>query len=443
MIFNSNKFIFLLIFILSCKNEENEMIAVDVNYTQSNLPIISINTFGENIPDEPRINAQMGIINNNSGTNNIEDVFNDYNGRITIEKRGNSSQEQEKSPYRFETIDDNGENNNVKLLGLPEENDWILYAPWSDKSLMRNVLIYSLSNDMGRYAPRSEFVELYLNNEYRGVYVLMEKIKRDKNRVAISSLDPNSNFGDNLTGGYILKFDWAETGDNNGGFFSLIDGMRYNYHYPKPDEISSEQESYIQSFINSYENIMNSNKYNSEQGYSKFIDIGSFVDFIILQEISRNVDAYGLSTYIYKDKESINNMLTAGPIWDFNHGFGNCDYYKAWETDGWNISYTYEDMDQRAFWWFKLWNDDNFKEMVKDRYKVLRKSILSTTNINTKVDQYVSELGNSINKNFTKWPILGEYIWPNKEVFDTYQEEIIYLKSWINNRLTWMDSELN
>ena len=443
MIFNSNKFIFLLIFILSCKNEENEMIAVDVNYTESNLPIISINTFGENIPDEPRIDAQMGIINNNSGTNNIEDVFNDYNGRITIEKRGNSSQEQEKSPYRFETIDDNGENNNVKLLGLPEENDWILYAPWSDKSLMRNVLIYSLSNDMGRYAPRSEFVELYLNNEYRGVYILMEKIKRDKNRVAISSLDPNSNFGDNLTGGYILKFDWAETGDNNGGFFSLIDGMRYNYHYPKPDEISSEQESYIQSFINSYENIMNSNKYNSEQGYSKFIDIGSFVDFIILQEISRNVDAYGLSTYIYKDKESINNMLTAGPIWDFNHGFGNCDYYKAWETDGWNISYTYEDMDQRAFWWLKLWNDDNFKEMVKDRYKVLRKSILSTTNINTKVDQYVSELGNSVNKNFTKWPILGEYIWPNKEVFDTYQEEIIYLKSWINNRLTWMDSELN
>ncbi len=443
MIFNNNKFIFLLIFILSCKNEENEMIAVDVNYTESNLPIISINTFGENIPDEPRINAQMGIINNNSGTNNIEDDFNDYNGRITIEKRGNSSQEQEKPPYRFETIDDNGENNNVKLLGLPEENDWILYAPWSDKSLMRNVLIYSLSNDMGRYAPRSEFVELYLNNEYRGVYVLMEKIKRDKNRVAISSLDPNSNFGDNLTGGYILKFDWAETGDNNGGFFSLIDGMRYNYHYPKPDEISSEQESYIQSYINSYENIMNSNKYNSEQGYSKFIDIGSFVDFIILQEISRNVDAYGLSTYIYKDKESINNMLTAGPIWDFNHGFGNCDYYKAWETDGWNISYTYEDMDQRAFWWLKLWNDDNFKERVKDRYKVLRRSILSTTNINTKVDQYVSELGNSVNKNFTKWPILGEYIWPNKEVFDTYQEEIIYLKSWINNRLTWMDSELN
>ena len=443
MISKKNTFILFIIFIFSCKNEENEMIAVDVNYTESNLPIISINTYGEDIPDEPRIDAYMGIINNNSGTNNINDPFNDYNGKITIEKRGNSSQEQEKPPYRFETVDNNGENNNVKLLGLPEENDWILYAPWSDKSLLRNVLIYSLSNEMGRYAPRSKFVELYLNNEYRGVYVLMEKIKRDKNRVAISSLDPNSNFGDNLTGGYILKFDWAETGDNNGGFFSLIDGMRYNYHYPKPDEISSEQENYIQSYINSYENIMNSNKYNSEEGYSSFIDIGSFVDFIILQEISRNVDAYGLSTYIYKDKESINNKLTAGPIWDFNHGFGNCDYYKAWETVGWNISYTYNDMDQRAFWWLKLWNDDNFQEMIKDRYKLLRESTLSTNNINTLIDQYVFKLGTSVNKNFTKWPILGEYIWPNKQVFETYQEEIIYLKTWINNRLTWMDSELN
>ena len=443
MEYNKNTFIFFLLFIISCKNEENEMIAVDVNYTESNLPIISINTYGEDIPDEPRIDAYMGIINNNSGTNSIDDIFNDYDGRITIEKRGNSSQEQEKPPYRFETVDKNGENNNVELLGLPEENDWILYAPWSDKSLMRNVLIYSLSNDMGRYAPRSEFVELYLNKEYRGVYVLMEKIKRDKNRVAISKLDPNGNSGDDITGGYILKFDWAETGDNNGGFYSLIDGMRYNYHYPKPDEISSEQESYIQSFINSYENTMNSNNYNTEEGYSNFIDIGSFVDFIILQEISRNVDAYGLSTYIYKDKESINNKLTAGPIWDFNHGFGNCDYYKAWETDGWNINYIYDDMDQRAFWWLKMWNDDNFKEMVIDRYKVLRGSILSTNNVNTKIDQYVYKLGNSVNKNFTKWPILGEYIWPNKQVFDTYQEEIIYLKSWINNRLNWMDLELN
>ena len=435
-------FSFLLV-TLSCNNEENESIAVDVNFQESNLPIVIIDTYGEDILDEPRIDAYMGVINNANGINNIGDNFNDYDGKITIEKRGNSSQDQEKPPYRFETVDNNAENNNVQLLGFPEENDWILYAPWSDKSLLRNVLIYSLSNEMGRYAPRSKFVELYINDEYRGVYVLMEKIKRDKNRVEISALNPNENSGDNVTGGYILKFDWAETGDNNGGFYSLIDGMRYNYHYPKADEISTQQKDYIQTFINSYENVMNGNNYNTENGYSKFIDVESFIDFIILQEISRNVDAYGLSTYVYKDKESINNKLTAGPIWDFNHGFGNCDYYEAWETDGWNISYIYDDMDQRAFWWLKLWDEENFKGMVKDRYNELRLSVLSTNNVNSKIDEYVSTLGNSVNRNFTKWPILGEYIWPNYQVFDTHQEEIVYLKSWINNRLTWMDSELN
>ena len=436
-------YIFFLLFFTSCNNEENESIAVDVNFQESNLPIVMIDTYGEDILDEPRIDAYMGVINNTNGINNIGDNFNDYDGKITIEKRGNSSQDQEKPPYRFETVDNNAENNNVQLLGFPEENDWILYAPWSDKSLLRNVLIYSLSNEMGRYAPRSKFVELYLNDEYRGVYVLMEKIKRDKNRVAISALNPDENSGDNVTGGYILKFDWAETGDNNGGFYSLIDEMRYNYHYPKADEISTQQKDYIQTFINSYENVMNGNNYNTENGYSKFIDVESFIDFIILQEISRNVDAYGLSTYVYKDKESINNKLTAGPIWDFNHGFGNCDYYKAWETDGWNISYIYDDMDQRAFWWLKLWDEENFKGMVKDRYNELRLSVLSINNVNSKIDEYVSTLGNSVNRNFTKWPILGEYIWPNYQVFDTHQEEIVYLKSWINNRLTWMDSELN
>ena len=156
-------FISSILLILSCVNEDNEKIAVDVNYRESNLPIITINTYGEEIPDEPRIDAYMGIIDNGNVVNKIDDVFNNYDGKITIEKRGNSSQDQEKPPYRFETVDGNGENNNVQLLGLPEENDWILYAPWSDKSLIRNVLIYSLSNEMGRYAPRSKFVELYLS----------------------------------------------------------------------------------------------------------------------------------------------------------------------------------------------------------------------------------------------------------------------------------------
>ena len=128
-------------------------------------------------------------------------------------------------------MNEEGENNNVSLLGMPEENDWVLYAPWQDKSMIRNILTYKLSNDLGKYAPRAKLIELYLNDEYRGVYVLMEKIKRDANRVDISKLNPDEISGDDLTGGYILKFDWFFTGDNLGGFESDIDGNIYNYHY--------------------------------------------------------------------------------------------------------------------------------------------------------------------------------------------------------------------
>ena len=164
-------YLVILVTITSCNksddvNDANQY-EVEVDFQQTNLPIITINTFGANIPDEPRINAYMGIINNTDGENNITDSFNDYDGKITIEKRGNSSQDQEKPPYRFETVTDDGNNNNVQLLGLPEENDWVLYAPWSDKSLMRNVLIYELSNTWD-VTHLNSFVELYINEAYKG-----------------------------------------------------------------------------------------------------------------------------------------------------------------------------------------------------------------------------------------------------------------------------------
>ena len=319
-------------------------------FDESNLPIIMIDTYGAEIPDEPRIPAYMGIINNPEGVNHIQDTFNDYDGNITIERRGNSSQWNDKTPYRFETVDSQGENNNVELLGMPEENDWVLYAPWQDKTMIRNVLIYKLSNQLGRYASKTRFVELFLNNEYQGVYVLMEKIKRDNDRIPISKLEPDETAGDDVTGGYILKFDWFYTGDNIGGFESDFDGMIYNYHYPKPSDIVPQQEEYIKDYIHNFESVMSSNNYADESnGYPSILNVESFVDFILLQELAKNVDAYRLSTYIYKDKESVDNRLTAGPIWDFNHGFGNCDYGETWETDNWLLEYNPEGGDQMAF----------------------------------------------------------------------------------------------
>ena len=414
-----------------------------VIYDQSHLPIIMIDTYGADIPDEPRISAYMGIINNESGTNNVNDNFNDYDGHITIERRGNSSQWNDKTPYRFETVDEDGENNNVELLGMPEENDWVLYAPWQDKTMIRNVLIYQLSNDIDRYASRTQFVELFLNNEYKGVYVLMEKIKRDNNRIDISKLNPDEIEGDDLTGGYVLKFDWYYTGDNLGGFESEYDGNTYNYHYPKPSDIVPEQEEYIQNYISEFEDIMLSDDYTNDlTGYPTMMNVESFVDFILLQELAKNVDAYRLSTYIYKDKESIDNRITAGPIWDFNHGFGNCDYGETWEPENWLLEYNPEGGDQMSFWWELLWQDENFRMKASQRYSELRSSIFSEQHIFEIIDDAVTYLGEAINRNFSRWPILGNYTWPNYHVFDTYEEEVLYLKSWTTQRLAWMDSEI-
>ncbi|MEC9274162.1 MAG: CotH kinase family protein, partial [Candidatus Neomarinimicrobiota bacterium] len=380
------------------------------------------------------------IIDNSSGINHINDPFTDYDGAITIELRGNSSQGQPKKPYRFETVDASGENNNVSLLGMPEENDWVLYAPWSDKTLIRNALTYQLSNEMGWYASRTRHCELYLNGDYKGIYVLMEKIKRDQNRIDISKLDPDGVEGDDLTGGYILKFDWIWTGDNL-GWFESDEGSLYNYHYPKPDEIVSEQTDYIQQYINNFENMMMSNAYNEPQGYPFWLNVDSFIDYIMLQELSKNVDAYRLSTYIYKDKHNIDHRLYAGPLWDINHGFGNCDYGYTWLTNNWLLGYQATD-DPIAFWWHKLWNDDGFEAAFSERYTELRSTTLSLNHIYSIIDSVANYLGPAIDRNFTRWPTLGTYVWPNYYVFDTYEEEIEYLKSWTADRLQWMDQEM-
>ena len=222
-------------------------------FTESNLPIVILDTEGQEIVDAPRITVHMGIIDNGTGINHINDPLNGYDGQISIEIRGSSSQMFPKKQYALETQDIDGENLNVSILGMPEENDWILHAPYSDKSLIRNFLAYELARDMGRYSSRTRFCELMINGDYKGLYIFMEKIKRDNNRVDISKLEPDETTGDDLTGGYILKVDKWD-GDNNDGWWSdpslpEYEGVWYQYHYPKPEDIVEEQRNYIINYI--------------------------------------------------------------------------------------------------------------------------------------------------------------------------------------------------
>ncbi|MFZ1518680.1 MAG: CotH kinase family protein [Ignavibacteriaceae bacterium] len=424
-------------------------------FTSSNLPIVFINTGGQIIPDDHKITADMGIIYNGEGLrNNLTDPFNNYNGKIGIEIRGSSSQQFPKKQYSVETRDLSGNDISVSLLGFPEESDWILFAPYNDKSLMRDVLVYKIASQMGRYASRSKYCEVVLDGEYIGLYVLLEKVKRDANRVNIKKLEPADISGDDLTGGYILKIDKTD-GENNDGWYSTYlpnplspYSVFYQYHYPKPDEIVQQQKDYIQNKIFQFETMMNlgSNISDTSTGYPKYLDVNSFIDFILVNEMAKNVDGYRLSTYLYKDRDSRNTRIFAGPVWDFNLAFGNADYYNGWMTNGWQLEYltTYQNipLDEpflTPFWWRKLFDDPDFRNNVYSRWQMLKNNVLTTQNIFNQIDSLKILLDESSIRNFEKWPVIGVRVWPNYFVGQTYQQEIDYLKNWISFRLNWMN----
>ncbi len=345
------------------------LLAAQTDFAQSlksNLPIIVINTNGQTILDEPKISASMGIIDNGpGGANDSSDPFNNYDGKIGIEIRGSSSQMFPKKQYGIELRDDVGEGVSASLLGMPAEEDWVLFAPYNDKSLMRDALAYKLGRDLGQYAPRTRFCEVIINDVYQGVYVLIEKIKRDKNRVDINKLNPDENSGDNLTGGYIIKID-KSTGSGSGGWTSTYpppgrngnQTIYFQYDYPKDVDITSQQKNYIQQVLSNFEGTLAGNDFTDPvQGYARYIDVNSFIDFFIANEVSKNVDGYRLSTYLHKQKDSDGGKLRMGPIWDFNLGFGNANYCTQGNPEGWVTAFNDicpQDYWLIPFWWNKL-----------------------------------------------------------------------------------------
>ena len=184
-------------------------------------------------------------------------------------------------------------------------------------------------------------------------------------------------------------------------------------------------------------------------GYPKFIDIDSFVDYILICEFSKNVDSYRLSLFMFKDKDSINPKLFIGPVWDFNLAFGNADYYEGYETEGWQLDHLHynrqfknEDRYQMPFWWYKLFHEPEYFDKLKSKWQVLKNTIFEPNSILNTIDSLVVLLDESQKRNFQRWQILGKYIWPNAFIGQTYQEEIDYLKQFILDRIGWMDQNL-
>ncbi len=417
----------------------------------SNLPIVVINTFGQNIPDEPKVQVHMGIIYNGPGQRNyLTDPFNNYNNFIGIELRGSTSSGFPQKSANFETRDINGVQKDTIILGMPSEHDWILYAPFDDKTCMRNVLTYDIANKTGHYASRTVFCELIVNGQYQGIYVMIEKIKKDVNRVNISKLLPTDITGDELTGGYIIKIDrddgpgsyWTSNYPASGGAT-----QNFVYDYPKYETIAPQQKQYIQSYVDSFETALSSvNFADPLTGYRKYIGVNSFIDYFILNEISKNVDGYRLSTFLHKDKQSNGGKLKIGPAWDYNLGWWNADYCEGNLSTGWATNFSTvcsEDYYHVPFWWDRFLQDPSYTAQLKCRWNELRQTLLSLPVLNNYVDSIANYLDEAQVRHFTTWPILGSYTWPNPSPIPTdYPGEIAALKTWIFDRITWMDANM-
>ena len=418
-----------------------------VDLTSSNLPIVVIDTGGRTIPDEPKIDAWMGVIDNGPGRRNrLGDPFDGSEGPIAIEVRGASTQSFPKKSYALETRQADGENRNVSLLGMPPENDWILYGPYSDKSLLRNALVYWMARRMGAYASRSRYCEVVIDGDYLGVYVLLEKIKRDRDRVDIARLDLDEVDGDDVTGGYIIRVDrFIERVDR--GWYSAYafreNRLFYLYYYPAADDIKPEQEAYIRAYTDSLEEALA----RSRGDYGRFLDLPSFADYLIVNEVVKNVDAYRLSLFMHKDRDSDGGRLTMGPVWDFNLALGNVNYnvhpslelqrpstHRLQVANGATWSST-----PFWFWWRRLLQDEDFIHTLAERWHTHRREALRGDELESRIDSLAAVLQEAQGRNFERWPILGRYVWPNDFIGRTHAEEVAYVKQWLGQRLAWLD----
>ncbi|MBR6847857.1 MAG: CotH kinase family protein [Bacteroidales bacterium] len=409
--------------------------------TDSNLPIVVIETDnGVTIPDEPRVYGNMKIIWHQDGSRNyLTDVNNpeflNYNGRISIEIRGSSSQMLPKKPYGLTTLQaDDETNNNVSLLGMPKENDWVLNSLAFDQTGMRDVLSYELSERLGQYASRRVYCEVVINNDYKGLYAFMEKIKVDDNRVNVEKMDATCNSYPEITGGYITKADkttgndpvaWTMQGYGSGWWGGT--STDFIHHYPKPSEITNSQNNYIHGVFNELASKAGSHDTSITSGIPSVIDIPSFVDFMIIAELSSNVDVYQLSTFFHKDRKG---KLRAGPVWDYNLTFGHDEFgyrsrYDVWQFDN-------QDNNGPRFW-KDLFDTDEFKcYLAKRWFEVTAEgNFMSYSALCDRMDEIEAWITEAVGRDNQRWSKMTQHV-----------SEVQSMKTWIQQRINWLNNNI-
>lgn len=412
-------------------------------FTDSNLPIVIITTDLDvnnqplQILDDPKILSSMKIIKRPDGSRNYlsdanTSAFLNYNGRIGIEIRGSSSQLLPKKGYGLTTLKaDNISNNNVSLLGMPSENDWILNGIAFDPSLIRDYLSYNLSRQLGNYATRTAYCELLINGEYKGLYILQEKIKSSTGRVNIVKINATDNTLPNLTGGYITKADKDTGGDPIAWTMSSYSwATNFIHELPKPTAVTSQQNSYIYNQFLNLQNTSNANNTNLETGYPSVIDIPTFIDFMLMNELASNPDGYQFSTFFHKDRLG---KLRAGPIWDFNLTYGNDLFSMGFDRSHYNVWQFADGGNDGPKFWKDLFNNPTYKCYLSKRWNELIQpgQPFNYNSLVQNIDQIVASISEAKVRENQKWATVPDQV-----------VEINNLKTFLWNRISWMTSNL-
>ena len=440
-----------------------------------NLPIVTIdipkdeivqNQFG----DSNEVKAKIQIYDNDAHHNQLsQKPKKTLYAKVKI--RGNSTKMVPKKQFKLNITNKNyTKEKKTGMLGMPESEEWVLNAPFEDKSLIRNALAYQIGREIMPWAPQTKFCEVFyreqddkgaMSDYYKGVYLMIEPIKRGKDRINIDKSDPDYNQTSFIVQQNTTRGETSIA--NSFGKENYLYDYPFIIEYPKRSLTDGQQE-YIEKTLSLFEHSIFKDKKDRE--YEKYIDVDSFVDYFIINEFLNNTDAGLLSTYLYKD---FGSKIYAGPIWDFNACLGNSNLLSPYyDYQGFYMS--------RTSIYGKLLEHKEFTRKVIERYRLLRKSYLSDDRLLAQVDQLVKSLGNAPERNFKKWPIwicnqfemfkghqdtfleMGDdidkmaaflkkkenrhYLEDTENMATSYKEEIKKMKVFIVNRGKWMDKNI-
>lgn len=349
-----------------------------------------------------------------------------YSGAMEIRGRGNSTWSKEKKPYKIKL------ESKAPLLGMPSDKEWALIANYSDKSMLRNAVAMRISRQLGfAWTPHFAWAEVYLNGEYLGLYNLFEHKEVNGHKVAID-----------VDGGDIyLEMD--KSLDEPVSF--KTEKMKLPVMFKDPQNPSDSVVTELKAYLKSFEKALMDDALRGDpkKGYEKYIDVPSFINYFIIQEMGKNIDGKLCKSTFLTRKPG--GKLVMYHVWDFDLAWGNCNYFAQYypKLDNGPTQFQTKDYTsngENTGWYYYLFQDPVWVDMVQAKWNEMMPFFRTIPDF---IDSEAKMIRPAVDRNFEKWKILGVKVWPNVVYPKTYEEEIAYLKEYYMSRLGWLDQEIN